>query len=100
MVAERVELAPRSDGARYRRVTLDLEKDGTVFFRFHETGGSIEAAWGADDEEITVRIGADQARRLAFMMIAEHLADRPDATQALIELCEARGVEFEAAQWT
>jgi hypothetical protein len=100
MMGERVELAPRSDGARYRRITLDLEADGTVFFRFHETGGSLQAVWGADDKEITVRISADQARRLAFNMIAERLKDQPDPSRALIALCEARGIEFEAAQWT
>ena len=99
-MCERVELAPRSDGARYRRITLELENDGGIFLRFHEIGGAAGAAWGVDDEEITVRVSPGQARRLAFRMIAEHLADRADAPRALIELCETQGVRCEAARWT
>jgi len=42
-----VELAPKSDGARYRRVTLSVEVGGALELASHEMGASIEAAWGA-----------------------------------------------------
>ena len=95
-----VELAPRSDGARYRRVSLALEPDGALLLTSHETGASLEAAWGLDDEEVTVRIAPDQLTRLALALVAERLAGGKDAVQTLNELCDEHGVDSRTACWT
>ena len=45
-------LLPPSDGARYRRMTLEQTADGALVLTSHDMGGSDLAPWGADDEEI------------------------------------------------
>jgi len=50
-----IDLAPRSDGARYRRVTLLLEDDGSVTLRSHEMGAELAAPW-LDDDEVTLAL--------------------------------------------
>jgi len=52
-----VELAPRSDGARYRRVSLALEQDGALLLTSHEMGASLEAAWGSMTKRSRWRAG-------------------------------------------
>jgi hypothetical protein len=95
-----VELAPRSDGARYRRVSLALEQDGAMLLTSHEMGASLEAAWGLDDEEVTVRIAPEQLARLALTLVAERLAGCKDAVQQLNDLCDEHGVDCRTACWT
>jgi len=99
-----VELAPRSDGARYRRVSLALEADGALLLTSHEMGASLEAAWGLDDKEITVRVAPDQLARLALALalalVAGQLALGKDAVQALSDLCEEHGIDSRTACWT
>ena len=97
---ERLELAPPSDGARYQRLTLELEADGSLRLTSHVLGGSLQAAWGADDEEVTVRVSASQMGRLALAAAARCVHGRSDAVEALIELCDANDVPFEAVMWT
>ena len=94
-----VELTPRSDGARYRRVALALE-GGDLVLSSHDVGASLEAAWGLDDEEITVRIAPDQLARLALALVAERLAGGEDAVQALSDLCDEHGVDYRTVCWT
>jgi hypothetical protein len=98
--AHTVELAPRSDGARYRRVSLALERGGDLILTSHEMGASLEAAWGLDDAEITLQVAPDQLARLALALVAERLAGGEDAVQALAELCEEHGVDYRTACWT
>lgn len=100
MTRGRLELARRSDGARYSRLTLDREVGGDLVLRAHTMGAAFEAAWGCDDEEITVRIPADQAAKLAFALLGERLKDGPDAARDLVDFCETAGVAFETALWT
>ena len=101
-----MELAPRSDGARYRRVSLALEADGALLLTSHEMGASLEAAWGLDDKEITVRVAPDQLARLALALalalarVAGQLALGKDAVQALSDLCEEHGIDSRTACWT
>jgi hypothetical protein len=95
-----VELAPRSDGARYRRVSLALEAGGDLLLTSHEMGASLEAAWGLDDAEITLQIAPAQLARLALALVAERLAGGDNAVQALAELCEEHGVDYRTACWT
>ena len=96
----RVSLLPPSDGARFRRLTLELETDGGITLLHHDMGGSDEAAWGGDDEELTVRLDPADAARLAFALLAERLKGRSDAVQALLTLCETHDVEAVTARWT
>lgn len=97
---ERRDLIAPSDGARYRRLTLEIDADGSLLLTSHALGGSLEAAWGLDDEEITVRVPASHLPRLAMAAAAQCLQGRPDAAEAMIELCEANDVSFQAALWT
>jgi hypothetical protein len=99
-VASRTELLPRSDGARYRRLTLTQERDGAVVLHWHDMGGGPGAAWGLDDEEVTLRVPADQVGRLALALATELLNGRTDAVAALSAICEEHGVDHQVALWT
>ncbi|HEX4184074.1 MAG TPA: hypothetical protein VHY34_12530 [Caulobacteraceae bacterium] len=96
----RIELAQKSDGDRYSRLTLALEADGSLVLTEHSTGASMLAVWGVDDQEITVRIPSHEVRRLAFSLVAEHLRGQADASRILTDLCEAHDIDFGIASWT
>ena len=100
LTRQRIELAPKSDGARYRRLTLERRGDGGLLLRSHIMGGAFEAAWGVDDEEITVRLAAGQVGRLALALLAERLTGEVDPAKALIDLCDTHEIEVETANWT
>jgi hypothetical protein len=100
MMGEQAELAARSDGAWRRRVTLEVAAGGDLVLTSHAMGAALQAAWGAGDEEITVRIDADEAVRLAFALLVERLRGRPDVARQLIDLCEAHDIEHQVANWT
>ena len=89
-----------SDGARRCKLVLELDETGSLTLLSHETGAGALAAWGEDDEEVTVRLDAGATARLALALLAERLKGRRDALQALAELCEAHGLESETARWT
>lgn len=97
---ETIELAPRSDGARFRRLTLMTEPDGALTLRSHDMGAAPEAAWGLDDDEVTLTIPAGQVGRFALALAAEHLAGGADAVARLSEFCEAHDVPHRFARWT
>jgi hypothetical protein len=100
MAATRIELAQKSDGERYSRLTLALEADGSLVLTAHSTGASMLAAWGVDDEEITVRIPSHEVRRLALGLVAEQIRGRADASRVLADLCEMHAIDVEVASWT
>jgi hypothetical protein len=97
---ETIELAPRSDGARYRRVTLLLEPDGALVLRTHEMGASLAAAWGLDDDEVTMSVPADHLGRLALSLAAEFLTGGDGAITRLADICAAWDVPCRVARWT
>jgi hypothetical protein len=97
---QRLELAPRSDGARYRRVSLVVDESGALTLHTHEMGASPWAAWGVDDEEVTLSVAADQVARLALALAAEVLKDGQGASARLAEICEAHDVPCRIACWT
>jgi hypothetical protein len=97
---ERLELSSRTDGARYRRVTLTLERDGALVLCSHEMGGSLEAAWGLDDDEVTVSVPPEAIGRLAVALAAELLKGGKHAVDRLAEICEAHDVPFRTTCWT
>lgn len=97
---EALELSPRTDGARYRRVTLTLQEDGALVLQSHEMGGSLEAAWGADDDEVTVSVPPEAIGRLTLALAAEFLKGGRNAVDRLAEICEAHDVSFRTACWT
>jgi hypothetical protein len=95
-----IELAPRSDGARYRRLTLSLERDGVLALASHEMGAHPDDVWGLDDAEVTLTIPADQLGRLAMALAAELLEGQTDALARLREVCDDHGIEARLANWT
>ena len=100
MTPQRLELAPRSDGARYRRVTLTVERDGAITLSAHEMGADSRAAWGLDDEEVTLSVPSDQVARLALALAAEILKGGKDAVERLAAICEASDVPCRIACWS
>jgi hypothetical protein len=100
LTPEKLELCPRTDGARYRRVTLTLERDGSLVLRSHEMGGSLEAAWGLDDDEVTVSVPSEAIGRLTLALAAELLKGGKTAVDRLTEICDAHDVPFRTACWT
>ncbi len=95
-----LELSPPTDGARYRRVTLDVAGDGSVVLRTHEMGASLEAAWGVDDDEVTLSVPADQVARLALALAAEVLKGGDNALARLSDICQAHDLSCRVASWT
>jgi hypothetical protein len=92
-------LLPPSDGARYRQLTLALG-GGDITLTSHEMGASLEAAWGADDNETTLHLRSEAVARLAFVLLREQLRGRPDGLERLAALCEQHGIKTELACWT
>jgi len=95
-----LELSPRRDGPRYRRVTLAVANDGSLVLHAHEMGGNLEAAWGVDDDEATLSVPSDQLGRLALALAAEVLKGGDDALARLSGICEAHDVRCRIAHWT
>jgi hypothetical protein len=94
-----IELAPRTDGARYRQVTLVLEGDGSVTLKSHEMGGAATAPW-LDDDEVTLSVSSEEAPRLALALAAEVLKGGQDGVARLSQICDAAGVQCRVARWT
>ena len=93
-------LLPRSDGPRYRQLTLALSSGGELTLTSHEMGVSLEAAWGDDDHEVTLSLPAGTLARLAFILLSEQLKDRNDGLEHLLMICERHGVAHQLACWT
>jgi hypothetical protein len=100
MTPQRLELAPRSDGSRYRRVTLAVEANGSITLSAHEMGASPEAAWGLDDDEVTLSVAPGDVARLAAALAAEILKGGADAVNRLAEICESNDVSCRIACWS
>ena len=98
--SQRIELAPRSDGQRYRRVTLAADCRGGITLKVHETGASTGAAWGLDDDERELAVPAEHAARLALVLAAELLKGDPHALDRLSELCWEADIDFRIDRWT
>jgi hypothetical protein len=63
-------------------------------------GAAAEAAWGADDREVELRLTGEAVARLAFVLLAERLNGRPDGLEHLQALLERHGLEHRLACWT
>jgi hypothetical protein len=100
MASQRLELAPRSDGARYRRVTLAIARDGAIVLSAHEMGADPRAVWGLDDDEVTLSVPRDQVGRLALALGAEILGGGGDAVRRLAEICEDHQIPCRISPWT
>jgi hypothetical protein len=92
-------LSPLSDGARYNRVALAAQPDGSLRLTSHQMGASLEAAWGLDDQEVELLIAPDQVAVLALALAAAKLG-RDRTVHDLVELCQEHGVDFRLACWT
>jgi len=97
---DRIDLVRRSDGPRYSRVTLIVERGGALTLNVHDMGATLEAAWGVDDEEITLSVPPDEVPRLALALAAEVLKGGKDALARLGDICDAHDVPCRIACWT
>jgi hypothetical protein len=100
MTLRRLELAPRTDGPRYRRVTLAVEADGAVTLNVLDLGGGVGAEWGLDEDETSLSVPPEQVGRLALALAAEILKGGEDAVQRLATICEANDVACRIACWS
>jgi hypothetical protein len=100
MPTPRLDLLPRPDGLRYRRMTLIVEGNGALTLNAHEMGAAAEAVWGLDDEEVTLSVAPDQVGRLALALAGELLKGRRDALDRLSDVCDAAGVPCRIACWS
>ncbi len=100
MTPQSLELAPRSDGARYRRVTLAIERSGAISLNALDMGAEPDAAWGLDGEEVTLSVPPDAVNHLALALAAEILKGGKDAVTRLAEICEANDVPCRIACWS
>jgi hypothetical protein len=100
MTPQRLELAPASDGARYRRVTLAVQRDGAITLNVHDMGAGPGDAWGLDDQEMTLSIPPDQLGRLALALAGEILKGGKHAVERMAEICEAYDVPCRIACWS
>jgi hypothetical protein len=100
MTAQRLELAPRTDGARYRRVTLSTERDGSVTLNCLDLGAGPGAEWGLDEEEVSLSVPPEQVGRLALALAAEILKGGKDAVNQLADICERNDVPCRIACWS
>jgi hypothetical protein len=96
----RQHLLPPSDGSRYQQLTLELSATGELSLTTHEMGLSPEAAWGADDHELTLSLSPEQTARLVFALLAEDLKGRRDGLDRLRTLCKRHGLDHRLACWT
>jgi hypothetical protein len=90
----------RTDGARRHAADLRLGDDGGLTLTHHETGPTLEDAWGADDYEATLEIAPGDVGRLALVLLQTAFAGDPNALAKVKVLCERRGVPFRFAVWT
>lgn len=97
--AHRIELAPRSDGARYRRVTLAVEADGGVSLTSLQVADARLATWGLETDELTLTVAREDVGRLALALAAEILAGGEGAADRLVDICQRRGVPARLACW-
>jgi hypothetical protein len=93
-------LLPPSDGARYRQLTLRLDAGGALALTSHEMGAAPQAAWGVDDREVELSLGAESVAQLAFALLAERLSGRPDGLEHLKALLERHDLEHRLTCWT
>jgi hypothetical protein len=100
MTPQRLELAPRSDGARCRRVTIAVRGDGAITLNAHDMGAGPADAWGLDDEEVTLSVAREHVGRLALALAGEILKGGNDSVQRLTEICEANDVPCRIARWS
>jgi hypothetical protein len=100
MRLQQLELAPRTDGARYRRVTLTVERDGAISLKDLDVGDGPGAAWGLDAEEVTLSVPAGAVGRLALALAAEILKGGDGAVGRLAEICETHDVPCRIACWS
>ena len=100
MSSETIVLSPRSDGARYRRVTIAVGRDGVITLKAHEMAAGGLDPWGLDEDEMTLVVPRRQVGRLALALAAEVLKDSDDGVARLARICEAHAVPFRIARWS
>lgn len=100
MSSQTLEISPRSDGARYRRVTLTVDRDGALTLMSLELGGGPLDPWGLDEEEVTLCVPPGQLGSLALALAAEVLGGGDDAVHRLGDICDRHGVGFQVACWS
>ncbi|HTX51559.1 MAG TPA: hypothetical protein VME40_19455 [Caulobacteraceae bacterium] len=81
-------------------MTLTVERYGAITLRSHEMGAGADAAWGLDDEEVTLSVAPDQVGRLAVALAAEILSGGHDTVARLSRICEDHDVPCRIACWS
>jgi hypothetical protein len=79
---------------------LAIDASGSITLQAHEMGAGPGAAWGLDDEEVTLSVAPCEVARLAAALAAEILKGGADAVTRLAEICESNDVPCRIACWS
>ncbi len=89
-----------TDGARYGKVEVRLSDGGGLEITRHEMGGGERAAWGEDDEEVTLELDVADVAKLALALLTERYKGKQDAVEQIRDLCDAHDVPAKYSVWT
>jgi hypothetical protein len=90
----------RTDGARYSRSDAWASARGGLRITHHDMGAAEYAAWGEDDNELSLELTPSEAAKLATVLLRDRFGGRSDAFEAIRAYCEEHDVEATLSQWT
>lgn len=93
------QLASETDGVESRKVTLMLQRDGSIQIGTIDVGPMALRTWGDDDYEFWVNVPPDAVGALAFELLREILKGKLDATDWLTKFCNTNGISQEWGSW-
>ena len=90
----------RTDGARFGRAEVAATARGGLEITQHDMGGADQAAWGADDNELSLTLAPAAVAALAVVLLRERFGGQAGALEAIRAYCDASGVEATLGAWT
>jgi len=90
----------RTDGARYGRSDVSATADGGLEITHHDMAATDRAAWGEDDNELSLSLTPAAAAELAIALLRERFGGRSDAIEAIGAYCESNDIEATLSAWT
>ena len=90
----------RTDGARYGRCDVAATHQGGLEITHHDMGASDRAAWGGDDNELSLTLTPAAAADLAIALVRDRFGGQADALRAIAAYCQAHDVEAALRPWT
>ena len=89
----------REEGENFRSVMVTLEPGGGLMMDTQDMGKLVEEWWGDSDYEFWVKIPAEAAPKLAYVLLKKLYAGRAGAVDELRSLCAAEGIPHKNGSW-